>query len=136
VVDGVGVGAPAADAGIAIDYEFDDDTGAAIANDTLSLPARSVSDGPDTLALALKNNGATDFAILSDPPLLVAGANASAFAVSSQPADVVPAGQSVPFTIVFTPSDAGANEGKLLFAYGVDTSERAVLTIDVTVTAP
>ena len=119
----------------AISYVFEQD-GAALADDLLDLGTVDASGGGVDVALALRNTGAADFAILSDPPLLVAGADAAFFSVVAQPAALVPAGEAVPFTIRYAPGAEGAHEGKFLFAYGVATEERVLLTVNAATEAP
>lgn len=90
------------------------------------------SNGGVDVALALRNTGDADFTILSDPPLLVAGTDGAFFSVVEQPATLVAAGEATPFTIRYEPTAGGTHQGKILFAYGVRTDERATLTVDVT----
>lgn len=124
---GEGEGEGEAPAGISYQFERD---GAAIPNDTLDLGTVDTSNGGVDFVLGLKNTGDADFQILSDPPLLVAGANGDFFAVVDQVDTIIPAQTSVPFTIRYEPGAAGTHQGKFLFAYGVQTDQRVTLTVD------
>jgi hypothetical protein len=117
---------------VVLDYEFETSDGTPIAHSALNLGSIDLGSVPLDVDLLLKNKGATDFAILSDPPMLVAGRDAQLFSVKTQPPDVVPAGQAVPFTIEFAPTGGGSDEAKFLFAWGVSADEREVLTVDAT----
>ncbi len=116
--------------GDAVSFEFERADGTAIDDALLDLGTVDAGSAALAVDLAIKNTGAADFAILTDPPLLVAGRDAARFTVTTQPADVVPAGQAVPFTLQYDPASPGQHEGKLLFAYGVRTEDRAVLTVE------
>ena len=134
--EGEGEGAEGEGEGASIAYRFETPDGAVVAGDVLDLGAHDTSAGAVVVDLALRNLGATDFAILTDPPLLVAGRDAAFFSVVTQPAAVVPAGAAVPFTLSYAPTSGGDHEGKLLFAYGLATADRAVLTVDAHANGP
>src|SRR5690349_12852030 len=85
--EGEGEGEP-----VAVEYQWERGDGTAIPGDVLDLGA---VDAAVTVDLAVRNIGAADFAILTDPPILVAGTNADAFAVVAQPASIVPEGETV-----------------------------------------
>ena len=114
---------------------LDEALGSAHVSALLALANYDGASGPLDLELSLRNTGAADFVIVTDPPLLVAGRDAGLFLVTTQPGSLVRAQAAVPFAVRYSPTSAGVHQGKLLFAYGVGSEEPALLTIDVTAIA-
>jgi hypothetical protein len=79
--------------------------------------------------VALHNVGGFDVTILTDPPLLLEGADDAQFDVVTQPAVSVPVGAQVPFVLSYHPSVAGAHEASVLFAWGAPDDERISLPL-------
>src|SRR5688572_847004 len=91
---------------------------------------------PLTIALGIRNVHTSEVSLLSDPPVLVGGADVSMFAIPAQPATTIAPGASSTFEVIYTPRALGVHEGLLLFAYGLSQEERALLRIEVEATNP
>jgi hypothetical protein len=80
--------------------------------------------------LIIVNTGTVAIPVLSQPAMLLGGANADSFVISQQPtATSIAVGGQLAVRVALSPVDVGALEGLLLFAYGVQENERGVLTL-------
>lgn len=96
----------------------------------LDLGTHDTALGPLVTQMALRNRGDEPLSLLSEPALLLAGADALEFTVSSQIADAVIApGSAAPFALSYAPRASGSHIGTLMFAYGVETDERVMLQL-------
>lgn len=129
-----GEGEGEARAGIA--YRFERDDGSVIVDDVLDISTHGAGGAPSQLSLRLRNVGREDFSILSEPPLLLAGRDAAFFSVPLQPSAAVPAGGAVDFIVSYAPRTGGEHEAKLLFAWGVASDARVILTLRATAEGP
>jgi hypothetical protein len=104
--------------------------GASIGAGPLDLGEHDPVGGAQMTALSLRNVGTESFSILSQPPMLLAGPDASLFSVTNQPAstDVAP-DTAIDFVLSYAPLSGGPHQAHLLFAWGVRATQRTKLDI-------